>query len=567
MKTKTGLFFVTIALSVLCCSKYDDTALKNDIKTLQEKVQTLERRCDEMNSNISSLRSLIEAVQAQKKITDVSSTSTGYVITFSDNTSITLNHGKDGSTPAISVRQDADGLWYWVLNGDWLLDATGKKIRATGITPQMKIEDEYWYISYDNGKTWEKLEKATGEDGKDGEDGEDGDAFFKSVSQDDQYVYIVLTDGTVINIPKESAFALSFDKTTFHPSAETITIPFKVIAAGDDLNVLAFSDSNIATKVYKEGKTGGHLDVSFVGGNHNGNILVVAKSNGKTVMEILEFEEGVLSTSSTMEYWVGTEGKEINVSISRNMDINVTSSVSWITVTPQTRALVQENLSFVVAPNETFQNRDGKVTIKGNEGLSLVFTIHQAQKDYIKLDKNTVTILDDETVSLNYTTNVTGTVTWSSSNPGVATVDSNGRVTAVSKGETTITVTTADGQYSDSCTVTVKRFSDGISVYCRGGSFSIQNTLILYGSTMYWTVRNSTGHTVTVDSVYLVDGENGNKTGTLALDTELTNGNSVTWSISVPLVGIHYPVTATFNISYNGKTYTASGKYTYSSPW
>lgn len=564
MKTKTGFFFVTIALSVLCCSKYDDTALKNDIKTLQEKVQTLERRCDEMNSNISSLRSLIEAVQAQKKITDVSSTSTGYVITFSDNTSITLNHGKDGSTPAISVRQDADGLWYWVLNGDWLLDATGKKIRATGITPQMKIEDEYWYISYDNGNTWEKLEKATGEDGK---DGEDGDAFFKSVSQDDQYVYIVLTDGTVINIPKESAFALSFDKTTFHPSAETITIPFKVIAAGDDLNVLAFSDSNIATKVYKEGKTGGHLDVSFVGGNHNGNILVVAKSNGKTVMEILEFEEGVLSTSSTMEYWVGTEGKEINVSISRNMDINVTSSVSWITVTPQTRALVQENLSFVVAPNETFQNRDGKVTIKGNEGLSLVFTIHQAQKDYIKLDKNAVTILDDETVSLNYTTNVTGTVTWSSSNPGVATVDSNGRVTAVSKGETTITVTTADGQYSDSCTVTVKRFSDGISVYCRGGSFSIQNTLILYGSTMYWTVRNSTGHTVTVDSVYLVDGENGNKTGTLALDTELTNGNSVTWSISVPLVGIHYPVTATFNISYNGKTYTTSGKYTYSSPW
>ena len=564
MKTKTGLFFVTIAFSVLCCSKYDDTALKNDIKTLQEKVETLERRCDEMNSNISSLRSLIEAVQAQKKITDVSSTSTGYVITFSDNTSITLNHGKDGSTPAISVRQDADGLWYWLLNGDWLLDATGKKIRATGITPQMKIEDEYWYISYDNGKTWEKLEKATGEDGK---DGEDGDAFFKSVSQDDQYVYIVLTDGTVINIPKESAFALSFDKTTFHPSAETITIPFKVIAAGDDLNVLAFSDSNIATKVYKEGKTGGHLDVSFVGGNHNGNILVVAKSNGKTVMEILEFEEGVLSTSSTMEYWVGTEGKEINVSISRNMDINVTSSVSWITVTPQTRALVQENLSFVVAPNETFQNRDGKVTIKGNEGLSLVFTIHQAQKDYIKLDKNTVTILDDETVSLNYTTNVTGTVTWSSSNPGVATVDSNGRVTAVSKGETTITVTTADGQYSDSCTVTVKRFSDGISVGCSGGVFSINGTLILYGSRMNWVVGNSTGKTVTVDSVYLVDGENGNKTGTLSLNTELTSGSSVGWSISVPLVGIHYPVTAVFTISYNGKTYTASGRYTYSSPW
>ena len=84
---------------------------------------------------------------------------------------------------------------------------------------------------------------------------------------------------------------------------------------------------------------------------------------------------------------------------------------------------------------------------------------------------------------------------------------------------------------------------------------------------MNWTVRNNTGHNVTVDSVYLVDGENGNKTGTLALDTKLTNGNSVSWSISVPMVGIHYPVTAKFTISYNGKTYTASGTYTYTSPW
>lgn len=558
MKTRISFVFVMIAIMLLGCSKYDDTALKSDISSLTSRVQALEKRCDEMNSNISSLRALIEAVQAQKKITNVSETSTGYVISFSDNTSITLSNGKDGSTPSISVRQDTDGVWYWVLNNDWLLDSNGKKIRATGTTPLMKIENDYWYISYNDGKTWEKLEKATGED---------GDSFFKSVSQDDQFVYIVLADGTAINIPKESAFALSFDKTSFHPAAETMTIPFTVIAAGDDLNVVTFSDSNIATKVYMEGKTAGHLDVTFIGGNHNGNILVAAKSNGKTVMEILEFEDGVLSTASAMEYWVGTEGKDINVSISRNMDINIVSSVSWITVAPKTRALVQENLSITVAPNETYQDRDGKVTIKGDEGISLIFTIHQAQKDYIKLDKNSVSILDDETINLSYTTNVSGTVTWSSSNPKVATVDSNGLVTAVSKGETTITVKTQDGKCSDSCTVTIKRFSDGISVYCSGGSFMMNGTLILYGSKMNWYVSNSTGHTVTVDSVYLVDGENGNKTGKLSLNSELQSGNSVGWTISVPLVGIHYPVTAIFTISYNGKTYTASGRYTYSSPW
>lgn len=33
-----------------------------------------------------------------------------------------------------------------------------------GITPQFKIEDEYWWVSYDDGTTWEKLGQATGGD-------------------------------------------------------------------------------------------------------------------------------------------------------------------------------------------------------------------------------------------------------------------------------------------------------------------------------------------------------------------------------------------------------------------
>lgn len=46
-------------------------------------------------------------------------------------------------------------------------------------------------------------------------------------------------------------------------------------------------------------------------------------------------------------------------------------------------------------------------------------------------------------------------VTWTSSNPAVATVSSTGLVTAVAKGTTTITVTTVDGGYTASCTVKV----------------------------------------------------------------------------------------------------------------
>ncbi|MCI7307333.1 Ig-like domain-containing protein, partial [Alistipes senegalensis] len=47
-------------------------------------------------------------------------------------------------------------------------------------------------------------------------------------------------------------------------------------------------------------------------------------------------------------------------------------------------------------------------------------------------------------------------VTWKSSDAAVATVDTNGKVTAVKAGEATITVTTEDGGKTATCKVTVK---------------------------------------------------------------------------------------------------------------
>lgn len=47
-------------------------------------------------------------------------------------------------------------------------------------------------------------------------------------------------------------------------------------------------------------------------------------------------------------------------------------------------------------------------------------------------------------------------VTWRSSDDSVASVDANGKITAVDEGQTTITVTTADGGKTATCDVTVK---------------------------------------------------------------------------------------------------------------
>ena len=55
-------------------------------------------------------------------------------------------------------------------------------------------------------------------------------------------------------------------------------------------------------------------------------------------------------------------------------------------------------------------------------------------------------------------------VEWSSENPDVATVDQDGKVTGLAKGQTTITVTTKDGGYTDECVIIVNSSVSAVSL-------------------------------------------------------------------------------------------------------
>ena len=75
----------------------------------------------------------------------------------------------------------------------------------------------------------------------------------------------------------------------------------------------------------------------------------------------------------------------------------------------------------------------------------------------ITLNKLTLSLEEGKTETLTATVtpaNAT-TVTWNSSNPNVATVDSTGKITAIKAGTATITATTVSGNKTATCTVTV----------------------------------------------------------------------------------------------------------------
>lgn len=90
----------------------------------------------------------------------------------------------------------------------------------------------------------------------------------------------------------------------------------------------------------------------------------------------------------------------------------------------------------------------------------------------VSLNKTNLTLVVGNAETLRATvspTNATNrAVTWSSDKTSVATVDANGKVTAIAAGTTTITISTADGGKTATCAVTVKPNNEGVDPTASG---------------------------------------------------------------------------------------------------
>ena len=125
-----------LALSCLACSKYDDSALYDRLAKLEQRVGAIEENVKVANEDIKTLKSLVAAASQGKTITNVEKTTEGYNLTLSDKQVISIKigrNGTDGHSPKISVAQE-NGVYYWQLDGQWLLDAQGNKVRVSGET-------------------------------------------------------------------------------------------------------------------------------------------------------------------------------------------------------------------------------------------------------------------------------------------------------------------------------------------------------------------------------------------------------------------------------------------------
>ena len=211
-----------LAAASLCACNGD---LKDRVDTLETKVAALESK---VNENVSSIAKLAEAAANAVTIASVTPNEdkTSYTIKFSDGQTAVLTNGKDAEAPVVGMKE-FEGELYWTVNGEFMTN-NGAKVPVSGKTPQFKIQDGKWYVSYD-GKAWDEVPVS-------------GTVEPKLEMTETETEYVFTLGETVIRIVKEKAFAIKVKADSrMVVSGQVVTIGYTLFGADATTHVVAES--------------------------------------------------------------------------------------------------------------------------------------------------------------------------------------------------------------------------------------------------------------------------------------------------------------------------------------
>ena len=256
---------------------------------------------------------------------------------------------------------------------------------------------------------------------------------------------------------------------------------------------VSWSTSNASVATVSSGKVTavaeGTATISASAEGKSANCQVTVKASAPAVVEV---------TSVTLDHHELTlkEGESKQLKVSVKPDNATDKTVSWSTSNPAIVTVDKDgNVKAVAEGTATVAVAHGNLS----DACKITVTASAIPVTSISLDKTTLTLAEQDTYQLKATVNPDNatdkTVTWSTSNPAVATVSSSGLVTAKAEGSATITAKAGDK--SATCEVTVA--PNGIpvdAVYLNKSSLSLTENET-YQLSVAVTPDNATDKTVT----------------------------------------------------------------------
>lgn len=217
------------------------------------------------------------------------------------------------------------------------------------------------------------------------------------------------------------------------------------------------------------GKDNTAFDTVSLDANGAGTITITVTNGDKSSTYTLNIQNG--DTPPETVKVTGVKLNESNLTLTEGGTKQLTATVEPEDATNKSVSWSSSDSTIVTVENGkitavgvgtatiTVTTQDGnyKATceVKVNSGGTTTVPVES-----VSLSKNSLSLTAGSTGQLTATitpSNATDkSVTWSSSNTSVATVDGSGKVTAHKAGTTTITVTTVDGNHKATCTVTVE---------------------------------------------------------------------------------------------------------------
>lgn len=376
---------IPLIFSAVSCT-YDDTELKNKVDGLDKRLTELEQTVKSINANVGSLMTIVNALEKEVKIDEVVAleNGSGHVIMFTDGSSITVTNGKDGAdgddgeTPVITVGKDADGLYYWKVNGEWLLDGDNKiPATAKAEVPQIRVNETTgnFELSFD-GENWQDIGSAGGA------------GIFKDVIDgEDEVIFILSGDKEPIVIPKAQKFALNVENTSIPVDAPgtTVLVSFTVVYPDSGTTVDAIATGGIRIEQFMS---------QTIGDEIKGQVIITlpetltadaklflfaVNSKGTPSMRILSFEQGEISVTVNGELNLPATGGEITLFVQTNYNYSI-ETPEWITssIKVLTKTVRDESITLTVAENKDAAERSA--TISFVDGMTVRYSLTVTQK-------------------------------------------------------------------------------------------------------------------------------------------------------------------------------------------